>query len=815
MLKNIKPRLYQEAILGTATLKNTLVVLPTGLGKTAIAIMLTAHRLIVHKDSKVLMLAPTKPLCEQHLDSFRKHLNINPQDIHLITGFIPPKRRLESYKSKVIIATPQCIENDIIADRLNLDNYSLIIFDEAHRAIGNYSYVFIANAYHKKSKNPKILALTASPGSNMEKIKQVMKNLYIEALEVRDESSPDVKPYIQNIDFEWLGVELSKDFSKVTELIRLCLKKRISTLRNTKLSSLFRRVTKKSLLDVQKQLIISASKGNQASMQLASKVAEAIKLQYALELFETQGLQSFYKFAKKLNEEATRGRTKADRVIAADRLWKEATNISESMIKAGVKHPKLKALEGLIKDQITKKRDSKIIIFTQYRDTAITINHCLKDFGITSEIFVGQQKKSGTGLTQKQQKAMIESFRLNKFSCLISTSIGEEGLDIPQVDVVIFYEPIPSVIRHIQRKGRTGRQAPGKVVILYAKKTMDDAFRWTIYHKKKSMFKAIKRLSKTLENNVTIMPSKKLENTKQVSGISETSQKSSNIAPNRHTLNKRLLKKGIITLKDFFSDITNTKPTKKQKIRNKNSNTTSKYVNNKNNGYNTNTPNKDNLIKNNTNNKDVTIYADYRETSGNVIKELYNLGVKIVLKSLSIGDYQLSDNVIVEVKSVEDFVASLLDGRLWNQLSNMTNIKSLLIIQGLNDIYSVRRIHPKAILGAMASITIDYGISIIQTRNPKETAQLLALIASREQFFGDRVKRLHVAKPKTLKEFQEYLISSLPGIGLRISRQLLKEFGKPVNIMTADISLLSKIKGLGIKKAQFIKQILDSNYKED
>jgi len=215
MIKDFTPRLYQQTILGTAANKNTLVVLPTGLGKTAVAFLLTAQRLSLYPDSKILLLAPTKPLCEQHLNSFKDHLDIPEEKIVLFTGEIKPEKRAELWnEAKIIISTPQGLENDIINNRIRLKEVSLLIFDEAHHATGEYSYVWIAEQYDKTAFS-RILALTASPGSDMEKVKEVCNNLKIEKVEVRTEKDQDVRPYVKEVKNNWIKVPFPEDFQKI------------------------------------------------------------------------------------------------------------------------------------------------------------------------------------------------------------------------------------------------------------------------------------------------------------------------------------------------------------------------------------------------------------------------------------------------------------------------------------------------------------------------------------------------------------------------------------------------------------------------
>ena len=197
MIKNFTPRLYQETILASAVNNNTLVVLPTGMGKTNIFLMLAAQRLKQYPLSKILFIGPTRPLIDQYLEVFKQHFEIKEEDMAVFTGMVKPEKRAELWKnSRIIFSTPQGMENDIITSRINLEEVSLLGVDEAHRAVGDYAYVFVAKQYNKLARYPRILALTASPGSDMEKIKEVCRNLFIEKIEIRTENDPDVSPYM-------------------------------------------------------------------------------------------------------------------------------------------------------------------------------------------------------------------------------------------------------------------------------------------------------------------------------------------------------------------------------------------------------------------------------------------------------------------------------------------------------------------------------------------------------------------------------------------------------------------------------------------
>jgi len=216
----IKLREYQEAAVAVALNQNTLVVLPTGLGKTIIALYVAAQRLHKFPGSKILFLAPTKPLAQQHIESFRKHLELPEGQFALLTGEEPAKNRKEIWdKSRAIFATPQTIENDLITNNINLRDVSLVVFDEAHRAAGSYSYVFIAKKYAEQGKDQLSLALTASPGHSKEKIDEIVRNLNLKDVEIKSDKDHDVRPYVEKMDIEWVKVELPENFKRLRELL--------------------------------------------------------------------------------------------------------------------------------------------------------------------------------------------------------------------------------------------------------------------------------------------------------------------------------------------------------------------------------------------------------------------------------------------------------------------------------------------------------------------------------------------------------------------------------------------------------------------
>lgn len=501
---NINPREYQKSIFETAKVKNTLVVLPTGVGKTLIALMLSIERLKSFPGDKVLVLAPTKPLVEQHLKSFKKELPELFASLEIFTGEINAKERKKLWDTAdIIFSTPQCVANDIQKELYSLHDVSLLVIDEAHRCLKNYDYTKVVNRYKQQGRNQRILGLTASPGSDSEKVRQICENLATEALEVRTRDSEDVRPYLHEREFEKLEVEFPKEFMEIKVLLGRIYDNIVQQLRDRSL--LFGPSNKITLLKLQSRLALQASQRNGNAMYGMSLTAQAIKISHALELLETQTLSGLKDYLKGLMKQAEEKKSKGVQNLVKRPEFNAAFLSLTQLLSKKTEHPKISKLKSLIEKDIEEKPGSKIIVFTQFRDTASVIMKSLEENGmIKPKVFVGQAKKSGssgqTGLSQKEQKKIIEDFREGNINVLIATSIGEEGLDIPEVSAVVFYEPIPSAIRKIQRAGRTARLAPGKLVIMITKNTRDEVHHYASSAREKKMYRAIEDVQKHIKN---------------------------------------------------------------------------------------------------------------------------------------------------------------------------------------------------------------------------------------------------------------------------------------------------------------------------
>jgi len=505
-LKNISPREYQIRIFERCREKNCLVVLPTGLGKTLIALMLTIERLRVFPGEKVIFLAPTKPLAEQHLAYFKKHLPELFAGMDLFTGQVnAPKRKKVWQTADIIFSTPQCVANDLKNNLYNLNEVCLLIEDEAHRCLKNYDYRYIAEKYMEQSPHQRILGLTASPGSTEAKIKEICKNLSVEEVELRTRGSMDVKEYLQEMKFEKVIIDFPPEFEEIRQILKKIFEEYVSELKSRKV--LFGPASKIGLIELQKKISAGLSRNHKNFNYIlsASVCAQAIKIQHALELLETQTLSGFNKYLNELLKQAERKQSKGVVRLVKRQEFNLALIKSNEILAKKEEHPKINKLKEIVEEEKSNNEKLKIIVFTQFRETASIISKKLNEIkGINAKIFVGQAKRESKeavqGLSQKEQSNIISEFSSGEINVLCATSIAEEGLDIPEVNLVIFYEPIPSEIRTIQRIGRTARLMKGKIIFLITKGTRDEAFFYVSKNREKKMHEAIDNIKRDLLN---------------------------------------------------------------------------------------------------------------------------------------------------------------------------------------------------------------------------------------------------------------------------------------------------------------------------
>ncbi|HIH86736.1 MAG TPA: DEAD/DEAH box helicase [Methanosarcinales archaeon] len=768
----IEQRLYQLNLAAAALKQSTLVVLPTGLGKTIVALIVIANRLHRMK-GKVIILSPTKPLVEQHASFLKKFMTLPPDEIVVFTGSIPPTKRIALWKdARVVVSTPQVIENDLLSHRIDLSDVIHITFDEAHRSVGNYAYVYIAEKYQSQAKDPLVLGITASPGASSEKIEEVCRNLSTSNVQVRTDDDPDVKPYVHYRDLEWRHISVPVEIKGLKDSMQRVLDDRVKQLAKLDFIDPNRNyLNKRELLDLQSRLQSGLRSGpDQRVFKAISLVAEILKVSHAIEITETQGPEALAKYFERLEHEAgSKSGSKASRRLVGDVHMRQAMYALKEL---DVTHPKLEVVKDIVSAQLRNNPDSRVIIFTNYRDMSELVTRNLEGVDNVRPVrFVGQASKyKDTGLTQKQQVAILDQFRSGEYNALVATSVAEEGLDIPATDLVLFYEPVPSEIRSIQRKGRTGRSHAGKVVVLVAKGTKDEAYYWSSRRKEKTMNSKMRQLS----------------DTRNVQPLGETLGIFGTGTPGTPgTLGTPGTVVPGIPEQSGLPEQPAEKAGQKQLL---------DYSGEK-----------------------LQIYVDRREIRSGVARALESAGNDVILTTLEVGDYIVSDRVAIERKTDIDFLDSIIDKdrNIFGQLSDLarTYDRPVLIIEGDN-LYAARQIHPNAIRGVLASIATDFGIPIISTRDAEDTAALIQVIAKREQVDEKRTPSLHGRKTAmTLSEQQEYIISSMSNIGPVAARKLLQHFGSVESVMRAGPDELMEVESIGPKTAQRIREVVGSVYK--
>jgi len=746
-MPSIELREYQKNILESCLKENTLVILPTGTGKTIIAFFLIIERLKLFPDKKIYFLAPTKPLVTQHYNNFIKLFPELKDKSIVITGDIQQERRNYLYKQgKIIFVTPQTLQNDLISGKVTFYDASTIIFDEAHRAVKKYSYTFIAKKFVEQAKDYRIVGLTASPGWNIERIEEVINNLYIKNIEIRTGEEKDIKKYMAGIEIKKVDVELNNELNNIRDLIIKAIDLRISKIKELD-PSIDINKGKKDILkwieEIKKNLEIRGR--DYRLKEIVELLSETLKIYHALEVLETQTLYTFISYFKDIENDIRK--SKADYEVLGDIRIKKAIYLAKEYINKNIEHPKLLKLIEILKEN----KDKKIIVFAQIRKTLDRIKEYCDKNNIKAEKFVGKKEMS-----RSEQMKLLKDFSEGRFNVLLSTSVGEEGIDIPKVDIVVFYEPVPSEIRYIQRKGRTGRGEIGEVIILVTKNTMDERFYWVSIRKEKKMLYIVKKLKKYLKIN-------------------------NNIEENN--INNKMMAESVEKSGGIFKYITGSQASQEK-------------------------DNSSNII--NTKSNVPMIIVDYKEKESGVVQTLANTDILIKLENLDIGDYIVGD-LIIERKNILDFINSILDGRLYNQLEKLKDKKSILILEGTEDSLGIdTNISVNYIRTLILKIILEYKIPIIRTSDFLETANYLYLLAKNYNKFPNIPEK--VKNYEDLNEVKLEILKSIPGIGENLALKLLERFKSLKNIFLANKTDLENI--VGEKKAERIKKIFEEEYKK-
>lgn len=483
---------YQFSIVKNSLFNNTLVALPTGLGKTFIAatVMLNFYRWT--KTAKIVFVAPTKPLVAQQIDACYNIVGIPRSETTLLTGDIAPALRVDEWeKRRVFFMTPQTLLNDLSHGYADPKSIALIVIDEAHRAVGEYAYAKATKLIRRFSKSFRVLALTATPGSKIETVQEVIDNLGISHCEIRTEESIDIRQYVHDRNIEQIVLDPSDEMNLIGELFTVALKPLTEKLssQNIWYGRSPMALTAFGLMQAQKEWFATRGQHTNQGIQFMMRAIFSVltSLAHSIKLLQFHGIKPFYDNLKDFrSEQEGRGEkgSKYKRQIIENSSFQEMMDKISGWFKTDgfVGHPKLTALADCVLNHFMDKGEesgTRVIVFSEYRDSAEDIVRMLNTHKplVKATVFVGQADgKRGEGMKQKQQIETIERFKKGDFNVLVATSIGEEGLDIGQVDLIVCYDSSASPIRMLQRMGRTGRKRAGNIVLLLMRGKEEDQF---------------------------------------------------------------------------------------------------------------------------------------------------------------------------------------------------------------------------------------------------------------------------------------------------------------------------------------------------
>ncbi|KAK5624463.1 hypothetical protein RRF57_000179 [Xylaria bambusicola] len=486
---NLGPtRDYQFSIVKNGLFNNTLVALPTGLGKTFIAATIMLNYFRWMKKAKLVFVAPTKPLVSQQVDACFHIAGIPRSQTTLLTGEVTPALRAEEWESKrVFFMTPQTLENDLSAGFADPKSIGLLVIDEAHRATGNYSYVKVVTFLRRFSESFRILALTATPGSKVEAVQEVIDGLGVSHVEIRTENSLDIKPYVHNRDEDIVLLDPSEEILLIKDLFSKTLQPLVDKLcsQNAYYSRDPMALTTFGLVKARKDWLAGPGRhANQGvKFMMLGIFAILSSLAHAIKVLGFHGIKPFYdnlaQFRDEVEGKGQKG-PKYKRQIVENASFQEMMTKIDRWLRNDnfIGHPKLTELSNTVLNHFmdagegregSASSNTRIIVFSEYRDSAEEIVRVLNNHQplIRAAVFVGQaDSKRSEGMKQAEQIQRIQKFKDGEFNVLVATSIGEEGLDIGQVDLIICYDASASPIRMLQRMGRTGRKRAGRVVLL-------------------------------------------------------------------------------------------------------------------------------------------------------------------------------------------------------------------------------------------------------------------------------------------------------------------------------------------------------------
>jgi len=831
----IEARAYQLEAVDEALSGSSLLVLPTAAGKTAVAWMAIAEML---RDSEgwALMLAPTVALVKQHMDDFGRVFAGSEIEPLSMSGAVSVEKRQSLWgSSRLIVSTPQVVRNDVNRGVLDLRDCCILVVDEAHHTTGERGEAQVADLYLSLASKPLILGMTASPGSSFDKVDEICKRLAVERIHIRSSTEPMLSEHLASLDIEELRVRVPIEIRELAEPFVRWQEGIVDRERRLGRYVMSGPVTHSGLANAMDRANMAINRGEASAYSSMSQIALAMSLHHLINHLLCQGIAAAKEFLDRKEIGDGSGKKNTRNLLRDPRIQ----SLRKSLDEMSEVHTKVSAVRRLVRERLRRNSESRIIVFATYRDTVGALEKVLDGLkGVNPIQFIGQSKRgSAKGLTPKQQVERIEKFRNGEGNVLIATSVGEEGLDIPAADLVIFYEPVSSEIRNIQRRGRTGRHRDGDVVVLIAEDTRDEGARAAALRREEYMHRSVskvrRKLTRRIHHDLSNLDAFVVEREGGVCSAVEFVKEIREIHRPELAAEEIVEEKteaGVIpklppstfrprgqTGLELFADSKRTAESKdfeEPEIETK-----------------TNVSESTLSITQNLTELDestlpdvpgATITADDRELNSAVVARLKSMGADVKIDRLLTGDFRIGERILVERKTVRDFVDSLVDGRLLEQASRIVGAapRSLILIEG-EGLFRSTRVHPHALMGALTTLSLDFGIPVVTTKDGTETARFLVVASRREESMLDGLssnarERLESGRPELwtdpvmqaaagAKELQDRgservaardLLISIPSVDENLATHLLDRFGTIAGLVWADEEELRQTEGI-------------------
>ncbi|KAG7099443.1 hypothetical protein E1B28_001294 [Marasmius oreades] len=456
------------------------LALPTGMGKTFVAgvVMLNFYRWF--PEGKVVFVAPTKPLVAQQIEACHRTCGIPGNDAAELTGEIPRATRNRTWKAKrVFYMTPQTLINDLTSENCDVRDIVLLVIDEAHRASGG-DYAYNQVVRYMMAKNPyfRVLALTATPGSTPDAVQNIVDGLHISRIEIRDENSLDLKPYIHEKEVKQHIIAMSPDIVVVRDRLAKLMEEIMAPLiKGNVIRPVNPQRTHPYYFTAKIQDLKRNPSQNWSYVSLSKLGSLARCMGYLIEGTVSMCHEAMLGL---VNNPVEGPSNKAQKALVQMPQFKDTLEELEKQAKKGFpNHPKMEKMVDLIIQHFGKKmgepddeaiEETKAMVFVTNRQAVDEIVAVLDSHKplLRASKFIGQgtDARGQKGQAQKEQLDVIRRFKANEFNVLVATSIGEEGLDIGEVDLIVCYDAQKTPIRMLQRLGRTGRKRAGVVHVL-------------------------------------------------------------------------------------------------------------------------------------------------------------------------------------------------------------------------------------------------------------------------------------------------------------------------------------------------------------